>query len=296
MDPLAAGRDLDADYVAAGSTQVLASRIRINARLFAVADGRPLWAETVDVAPDAAFAAQDRIARGMSAALALRYPGAAAYSSPCDGADGEAYRAYLRGAYLRVRPGREDTLPKALAAFDEAIARDPRCARAWAGKAFVYRIMAVAGDMDPAIAFPEARSAVERALQLDPGSTQALASRGIVEFFYDWNWEAAEATLRHAIALDPDQAETQFALAHLLHNTGRGEEALAYARRAAALDPLSPAMNTIVASFYAGAGREPRRGGCCRRRSISIRTSGSRCSGAPTWKPGRATCRPRSAT
>lgn len=193
-------------------------------------------------------------ARTEPSAIPVRHA-LAGLPSPCEGADPAAYRAYKRGSYLRTRPGMA-TLTRAVAAYDEAIRRDPRCARAWAGKAFAYRAMAIAADMDPALAFPEAQAAVDQALRLDPRSAEAYATRGIIEFFHDWDWTASEASLRRAIELEPRQAEAHYALAHLLHNIGRPEEALRHARRAAELDPLSPAINTIVASFLLGQGEE----------------------------------------
>ena len=131
----------------------------------------------------------------------------------------------------------------------------PAWKSAWAGIAFAHRSLAMTADAEPRLVFPQARAAVDRALRIDPDSAEAHASKGVIEFWYDWDWKAAEASLRRAIALNDNLSEAHYALAHLLHNIGRNHEGLPHALRAAELDPVSPIINTIVASFLISAGR-----------------------------------------
>lgn len=252
-DPLRTGMTLGADYVVDGSTQRLGDRIRVNARLVSLPDGRTVWAGTFDQHPDRVFTLQDAIAEGMSAALSLTFPANVPHRSPCDGVDAQAYRAYLRGRHLGFRPSPAQ-LPQAIAAYRQAIARDPDCARAWAGIGHAYRALAMTGDRNPRATFALAKGAVANALAIDPASAEAHAAKGFIEFFHDWDWAVAETSLRHAIDLNHNLAEAHFGLAHLLVNTGRGDEAEPYARKAALLDPLSPLVNAIVASFFMYAG------------------------------------------
>lgn len=254
VDPVRTGHSLGADYVVEGSTQRMGNSVRVNARLLSLRDGRSLWTGTFDAHPERVFTLQDTLAKAVYGALSLRPPSTVAYRSPCDGGDALAYRDYLHGRHLMFRPD-PVRLPMALAAFDQALARDPACARAWAGKAFAYRSLAMVGDQQPGLAFNRARAAVQQALRIDPGSAEAHASKGVIEFWSDWDWAAAEASLRHAIALDPNLAEAHYALAHLLHNIGRNEEGLPHARRAALLNPLSPVINAIGASFLVTQGQ-----------------------------------------
>jgi DNA-binding winged helix-turn-helix (wHTH) protein/TolB-like protein/Flp pilus assembly protein TadD len=253
VDPLRAGTTLGADYVIEGSTQQRGDSIRVNVRLLSLPDGRTVWAGTYDQAPERVFSLQDVLATEVSSALSLKYAAGMPYRSPCDGSDAMAYRAYLRGRYLANRPDAM-RLSTALAAFREAIDRDPACARAWAGTAFAYRALVMTGDRDPRALFPLAKAAVEKALAIDPDSAEAYASKGFIEFWYDWDWARSEASLRHAIALDGNLAEAHFALAHLLNNIGRPEEAAPQARLAALLDPLSPIVNTLAAAVVGNAG------------------------------------------
>jgi TolB-like protein/DNA-binding winged helix-turn-helix (wHTH) protein/Flp pilus assembly protein TadD len=254
LDAKAAGRELGAAYVVEGTTQRAEDQVRINARLVSVADGGTVWAETFDAPIARVFTLQDRMGDAVVAALKLSPVAPPTHPrSPCDGDDALAYRAWLRGYYEINRPD-SARLPVALAAFREAIDRDPTCARAWAGTAFAYRAQVMTADRDPREMFPLAKAAVARALAIDPDSAEAWTSKGFIEFWYDWDWPAAEASLRHAVALNPNLAEAHMALAHLLVNIGRGDEAVPHARQAAALDPLSPLVNALAAAFLGEAG------------------------------------------
>lgn len=257
-DPMRAGMTLGADYIIEGSTQHRGNSIRVNARLMSLPGGRTVWAGTFDQTPDKVFTLQDALADGMSAALSLHDLGAAHHSSPCDGEDARAYRAYLRGRHLMNRPDRYQ-LPKAIDSLRQAVDLDPLCARAWAGMAFAYRSLAMTADRDPRETFPLAKAAIAKALAIDPRSAEAYASKGFIEFWYDWNWAAAEKSLRHAVALNGNLSESHFALAHLLVNLGRFDEAGPYARKAALLDPLSPVINSIAAQLVGSPDEASRR-------------------------------------
>ena len=251
-----AARQLGVAYIVEGSTQRIGDQVRINARLLQVSSGKTLWADTFDARIDRVFTLQDKMGDAVTTALSLApvtMPRRAI--SPCDGADADAYRAYLRGYYQLNRPDAA-RLADALAAFREAIDRDPTCARAWAGTAYAYRALVMTADRDPREMFPLAKSAIARALAIDPDSAEAYSSKGFIEFWYDWDWPRAEASLRHAIALNPNLAEAQIALAHLLVNIGRVQEALPYARKAIALDPLSPLVNSLAGGFIGAAGHK----------------------------------------
>ncbi len=252
QDPIDAGRQLGATYVVEGTFQRDGGNVRVGTRLLDTRDGTAVWSGTFDQRLDRVFTLQDRIAADMSSALALKLA-AVPGRSPCDGANAEAYRAYLTGRYQLDRPSAA-RMRQALAAFQQAIALDPTCARAYAGSSFAYRALVITGDADPRATFPLAKAAVGRALAIDPGLAEAYSSQGFIQFWYDWDWQGAEASFRRAIALNPSLAEAYMAYAHLLFNIGRKDEAASLARQAIALDPLSPIISTLGSHFLAGAG------------------------------------------
>ncbi|KGQ20597.1 Transcriptional regulator [Lysobacter dokdonensis DS-58] len=251
-DPLDAGRRLSARYVVEGTTQRGGDRIRVSARLIDVQKDRTLWSGTFDERSGNVFMLQDTLAAAMTDALALTRTDVAV-RSPCDGENAVAYREYLSGRYQLDRPS-GPRMRQALTAFARTIDLDPTCARAYAGMAYAYRASVMTGDADPRVAFPLAQAAIARALAIDPRLAEAYSSQGFVQFWYDWDWQAAEASLKHAIELNPSLAEAHLAYAHLLSNIGRLPEAAVQARQAYALNPLSPLVCMLASSFLEEAG------------------------------------------
>lgn len=251
-DPLDAGRRLGARYIVEGTTQRGGDRIRVSARLIDVQKDRTLWSGTFDERSANVFTLQDTLASAMTGALALTRTDVTV-RSPCDGENAEAYRAYLAGRYQLDRPS-GPRMRQAIIEFARAIDLDPTCARAYAGMAYAYRASVMTGDADPRVAFPLAQAAIARALAIDPRLAEAYSSRGFVQFWYDWDWQAAEASLKHAIELNPSLAEAHLAYAHLLSNIGRHQESAVQARKAYALNPLSPLVGMLSSSFLEKAG------------------------------------------
>ena len=245
----AAARGLDAAYVVEGTTQRVGESIRVNARLLSVADGGLLWGETFDEDADSVFTLQDRIADAVTSALAVApvvVP--VASRSPCDGADAAAYRAYLSGQNELAHPSTLRTR-QALVAFRRAVDLDPTCAHAYAGMANAYRILAAVADSDPAVVFPLAQAMADKALALDPTLAEAHVALGWIRLWHDWDWPASEASFQRAIELNPSLPAAHFGYANLLKHTGRDAEAAQEAKRALALDPLSPVINAVGGWF-----------------------------------------------
>ena len=247
-DPVDAGRQLGTAYVVEGSIQRRGDRVRVNARLLSVPDGRTLWAGTFDEHRDRVFTLQDAIAAELSAALALKMREAARYRSPCDGENVEAYRAYLAGRYVLSRPDTRQW-SEAIAALQRAVALDPSCARAYAGLARIYVSQAYGADADPREVFPLARAALAQAQALDPASAESYLAKGHIAAWSDWNWARAAEAYRRAIALDPDSGDAHLAYGLALNSLGREDEGRVHMQRAGELDPLSPGVLLNQAAY-----------------------------------------------
>lgn len=164
-----------------------------------------------------------------------------------------AAQLYLAGRDLIDAPSLS-RCKRAVGVFRQVLDINPRCARAWCGLAFAGRALTLTGDMDPQQALPLARAAIQHAFALAPDLPEAHAGHGFNLFWGDWDWAGAELALQRAIRLGPNIPDGHFAYAHLLNNLGRFDEALAQARLARELDPLSPLVNTLEGSFLAAAG------------------------------------------
>ena len=255
QDPLAAGRELQVDSVVDGSIQRWGDRIRVTARLVGVG-GEQLWAGQFDEKFTDIFAVQDAISGRVAGALALHLSGeeerrlTKRYTE-----NAAAYELYLMGRYHlykltppEVRKGGEF--------FQEAVRVDPSYALAYAGIADAYSTLPITSDVAPRDAFPKAKEAVTKALELDGSLAEAHAILGRIKFWFDWDWAGSESEFRRAIDLSPNNADAHRLYAHLLSNTGRHEEALRELKRARELDPFSLITNTLQGQFLHFAGRD----------------------------------------
>ena len=171
--------------------------------------------------------------------------------------DPEAYEAYLKGRYHWKRRT-EPELRRGAELFERAIARDPTYARAYAGLADSYNILADNNWVAPEIGFARARAAAKRALELEPDLAEAYASLAYVTVYYDWNWSAAIALYQRAIELGPDYPTAHQWYGQCLVSLGRFDEGIAALRRALDLDPLATVLLTSLSDglYYAGRYRE----------------------------------------
>ena len=144
--------------------------------------------------------------------------------------------------------------------FEEARAKDPNYALAYAGLADSYFLLGgqfYGADEDdpPADAIAQARASALEALRLDEELAEPLATLGFIRFAYDWDWEGAERNFLAAIDRDPDYAQAHQWYSLYLSITGRMDESLEQARQAVVLEPSSPLFNRGLASAYYIAGR-----------------------------------------
>ena len=164
----------------------------------------------------------------------------------------EAYELYLRGKHCSYRWNISGMVEKALHYFEAALGKDPDYALAYHGLADVYSILGLYAILPPAAVLDKAMAAATRAVDLAPESAEAVTSLGFVQLL-DWDWRAAESSLRRAIELNPRYSQAHNFLAWLLSTLGRQAEAGEAARVGQELDPFSPAANGIAAfvSYHA---------------------------------------------
>ncbi len=250
------GRELGVDYVLEGSVRRDKGRVRITAQLIQVRDQTHLWAEHYDRDLAEVFRVQTEVAHRVAGSLAMQLlasPGAGAGRAPT--ASPEAHEAYLRGRYL-WNQRTEASLNKALAAFMQAIAKDPDYALAYTGLADTLAVLGNNRYIASVHAYPRARAAAKKALELDDNLAEAHTSLANVLADYDWDWAGAEKEFRRAIELNPGYATAHDFFAFIvLSRMGRHDEAIAEIHKARELDPLSPVINRHVGLILYRAGR-----------------------------------------
>jgi TolB-like protein/DNA-binding SARP family transcriptional activator/Tfp pilus assembly protein PilF len=248
-------RELGVRYIVHGSVRHANDGVRITAQLV---DGRTsanVWAQTYDRRVEDIFTVQTDIATRVATALQAQLtPRVAADLDRVPTEDLAAYNAYLRGRFewhLRT----EDGLLRSVAFFEEAVARDPAFARAWAGLADAYAVLAFYDYLPPDEAYPKARDAALRALEIDERLAEAHASLGYITLYHEWDTDRAEAAFRRSIELNPSYSTGHQWYANHLVATGRFDEAERAMNRARETNPLSLIANGALGWVYYYAGR-----------------------------------------
>ena len=249
QDAQTAGRELGVDAILDGNIQHWGDKIRVNVRLIGTANGASLWTGTFDEKLTDIFAVQDAISQKVAAALALRLNN----NDKKRGAENvEAYRFYLQARYHALKSTPPE-IRQGIAFYQQAIDADPTYALAYAGMAQAFAALPITSDVPPNEAFPQAKAAALRALEIDPNLTEARIILGTVEFWFDWDWANSEAEFKKAIAINPNNSDAHRFYAVLLTATGRADESIAEMELARQLDPLSLIVNALKAQafFYA---------------------------------------------
>jgi eukaryotic-like serine/threonine-protein kinase len=246
------GRRLGVGTLLEGSVRKAGNRLRISAQLINAGDGYQVWSETYDRDLTDVFAVQDEISRTIAGALRLRLvgrPDAALVEAGTTSL--EAYNLYLKGRY-HSSTRTLDGLKRAIGYFERAIQSDPLYAAAYAelGAAHAIRGFEEYPDLPPRETMPQAKHAVQRALQLDPSLGEGHAWLGVILWIYDWDPAAAERELLRAIVLRPQYSYAHAWYAMLLSVARREEESIRAINRARQLDPVSPIVVLSGARCY----------------------------------------------
>jgi TolB-like protein/Flp pilus assembly protein TadD len=239
--PLATiGTELNVEFIVEGSIRNLGDRWQIRCTLNRASDQVQLWSHSyhrdlvsiVTLQREVAFAIGEQVQLHLSPE---RLESVARRQS----VDTAAYDLYLRGRrfWNQLTPA---TTRLAIEYYNRATDIDHDYALAWAGLAEAFASAPINGDADPRDMWPRARDAAEIAIRANPSLSEAQHVSGQVQWFFDWDFSAAETTFRKAVALDPSNAWAHTMLSHAVSQMGRHKEARLLMERAFLLEPLSP--------------------------------------------------------
>lgn len=249
------GQELGADYLVESSIRAESGRWRITAKLIRVRDQVQVWSESYNREPASMLGLQQELSTAIAEQIRLRLsPERLNTLARRHPRNADAYDFYLRGRYFwnQLTPA---TNKRAVEYYERAIALEPSYALAWSGIADALYASPINSDEPPLNLLVRARDAATRAVQAEPELAEAQTSRGNVNFMLEWDWTAAEAAFKRAIALDPGYALAHRNLGHVLSQTGRHSEARAALQRAREVDPLY-AMNHAISSQVAFQARD----------------------------------------
>ena len=252
LEPRAFGRQINADSVLTGAVTERGDELTISASLVEVESGKPLWSNSYTRAASDLQAAQDAIA------TEIVRDGIRLQLSDDDHdrlvrhatANAQAYELYLRGTYLHER---EDDAGEqgARTCLQQAVALDPTFARAYAALAATYTAAVINGLESPSDAWPASQRATRDALKRDADLPDAHAQTAAFEFFYNWDWAAAERAWALAMRSRYAEIYPPIRVARALQQwaLGRTSEAVRLIREVRALDPLSPMFVVKEANY-----------------------------------------------
>jgi TolB-like protein/DNA-binding winged helix-turn-helix (wHTH) protein/Flp pilus assembly protein TadD len=236
------------DEVVTGSVQSSAHGLRITAALIQNATGQYLWSKTFNRATDDYYSVEDEIADAVAEVL-TKTRIARSNDAGC-ARSGEANDLLLRGRYLGRRNAREERA-QSIALYQQALALEPDCARAWAWLSTAYAVQAASGWAAPDHGYESARAAAERGLRLDPLDPDSHVALAYVAEYRDWNFAKADDELKRARALDAGDVRILNQSGHLAMDLGQVDRALEYYQSAASLDPLSPgSLGGLAAALW----------------------------------------------
>jgi len=241
-------RELNVDAVVEGTVLRSGDQVRITAQLIDASTDKHLWSQSYEGDLRDTLALQNSVARAIADQIRINLtPQEQAALKSVKVVNPEAYEDYLKGRYFWNKRT-ADGLKVALAYFNQAIEEDPKYAQAYSGLADTYVLLGdwEYGVLTPNEAFPKAKAAAIKALELDNTLSDAhtsLASLGM----FDWDWRSAGEEFRRAIELNPGYATAHQWYAWHLNLLGRKSEAIAEMRKAESLDPLSLIISADMA-------------------------------------------------
>jgi TolB-like protein/DNA-binding winged helix-turn-helix (wHTH) protein/Tfp pilus assembly protein PilF len=273
------GSELGVSHLLEGSVRTTGSRIRVAVQLIETRHQSHVWAEQYERDVRDVLALQREVAEAIvehiTTSLAIA-PADVNADARRHSTIAEANEHYLRGRYYWSKDT-ADGHRKALEHFRSAIDLDPSFALAHSGLADTYVLLGSDGFMPMRDAYLLARTAALKALALNDALGEAHNSMAAITADYYWDWIEADRHYQRAVALNPNYDTALRFYSFYLAYMGRIEEALALARRAQRLDPVSPAaqMNVALILYFA------------RRHDEAIAEIGATLDLAPDFGPAR---------
>jgi serine/threonine protein kinase/tetratricopeptide (TPR) repeat protein len=250
VDPRQVGRDLQVGAVLTGHVSLRGDTLVVGAELVDVGRGTQLWGDLYNTRMGDILAVEENIFGEISRKLRLKLPrsdesGVSRRATE----DTEAYRLFLRSRY-EINSAKPEGLNRAVEYAQQATARDPTYAPAYAALARAYNFLGRFGLLSNREANTRVRAASMKALEIDESLAEAHAALGGALWLLDWDWAAADRQFKRAIELDPNAADAHEDYSVYLAVMGRFEEGLAHAKRAVELDPLTPARRAAIGLSY----------------------------------------------
>jgi adenylate cyclase len=244
------GKKLGVETLLEGSIRKDGKRLRITAQLIKASDGSHIWSEAYNRELKDVFAIQEELSLSIVDNLKVKLLGEerkAMLNRHTD--DLEAFDTYLMATYW-MRMGTPEGISKAFGFYEHLIKKHPNNPMGYIGLASVNIIGSFFANFPPNEIYPKSKELLNTALNLDDNIGEVHAWLGLVELFYNWNWDLAEDKIKQALELAPNSATTHEKYSYYFRFRKQYDAAIAEAERALELDPVSIPLKTTVAETY----------------------------------------------
>lgn len=245
-------RSSEVKRVLTGTVVRSGGRVRIDAQLIDPASRAVYWANNYERDVQDVLSLESAVAQAIAAEIQVtitaderQWLQARRQIKP------ETLDAYLRGRYFWNRRT-EESVKRAVQYFQQAIAADPTYAPAYSGLADSYSLLGSVGidGMPPNTAMPLAKSAAQKAIELDPNFAEGHASLAYVKLSYDWDLAGALEEFSRALALNPASSNAHHWYSHYFMAAGDLGKATTEMEAALRMEPLSPSINIGIGWCY----------------------------------------------
>ena len=242
------GQQLGVANILNGQVQTAGDQVRIMVQLINASNGSQLWAETYDRKLVDVFGVESEVAQRIASSLQAKLTISEQWAIKARPTENrQAHQLYLKGKFFWNKRNGDD-LQRAADYFQQAISADPGYANAYAGLAQATLLMPFYDAAASEDAFPKAKAAATRAIELDESSPEGHAALAML-LCYEFKLSESEAEFKRAIELDPNYATAHHWYGNTLLTTlGRFDEAIREGQRAIDLDPFSLIINADLGS------------------------------------------------
>ncbi len=239
--------ELNVEAVVTGSVERSGNRVRVRTRMVRAGTDEVLWAESYDRDLGDVLRLEGEVSQAIAREIGIKLtPQVQRRLEHKPTPNPEAREAYLRARYFFDRDDKEGAT-KCLQYFQEAIAKDPNYAAAYAGLSRCIDLGTSFNLMSELEAAPKIKAAAMKAVELDEELGEGHAELGDYYFNRAWDFSAAEREYKRALELDPNSSVAHSYYSFFLQRIGRADESVKEIYRARELDPLSLDMADNVA-------------------------------------------------
>jgi TolB-like protein/Tfp pilus assembly protein PilF len=253
LSPADIAEQLDVQAVMMGSLKPVGEGLRLSVELIDTRDQTQIWGDQYEGPMNGLLALQDQITSDIYRHIRTTTDqGEVAELVDYKTANSEAYAHYLKGRYFwnQFDPGNNQ---KSIGEFQQALDLDPTYALAYTGLADAFTTMAMfTNDLE---AVEKARAYAEESIKLDETLAEGHYSLATIYYYYDWEWEKADASLQRAVVLNPNHAFAYQLMAARLSDAGQTDASLQHMQTALKLDPLSHRLNCGYGGMLLDAGK-----------------------------------------